>query len=64
VRYSLLWSEDMAIFVLTSLHDNQPHTYTEAELLQQFAGTETLNQWAAFAKANAGKECVYDFLPS
>ena len=63
MRYILKWSEDMAVFVLTSLHDMQPHILTEAEFALRFGEKDTLLRWAAFAKENAGKECVYDFLP-
>lgn len=63
MRYILKWSEEMCVFVLTALHDMQPHILTEGEFTKHFGESETLTKWAAFAKENAGRECVYDFLP-
>jgi len=64
MRYTLLWIEALGVFALTCLFDMQRKTYTEDELAKKFDGDATLTAWAAFTKANAGKEVIYDMLPS
>ena len=63
MTYSLLWSEPLSIFALACYTTASHKTMAKGELRESFKGDPVLNQWADFAKANPGKQCVYDMLP-
>ena len=62
MRYILVWCEPLQIFALEG-PDLSHKVFTAQELRDEFAGNPILTQWADFARANPGKECVYDMLP-
>lgn len=63
MTYTLIWIPEMGVFGLDLPGSAHRELLTEEELRQRLKGNEQLNAWADYAKANPGREVLYDMLP-